>query len=612
MAIIHLCHQQDVPMADLARLIMTDPAFVSRLLRAANGANASGRRPVASVQEALIALGLPAVRGLALEFSLVSGQSQGVCREFDYPAYWSASLACAISMQSIIEHVQAATPEEAFVIGLLSRIGELALATLFPVEYAEVLRESRQAGGASLKELEQRAFVMDHAELTAAYLADLGLPKILYEPVYYHENIEAASFPVGSRPERLSRSLALSRHIAGLCLASEEDKAAGLPQLFRLGAGLGIGPEELTHIFDKVAPAWHEWGEMLQLRTELLPPLEELVRNPPSVPGETRETRTGSLSTNSLRVLVVDDDPVMRALVRKVVEKAGHEVFEAVNGKEGLEQAMVCHPQMMIVDWLMPEMDGMGLTRALRRTRVGRGIYVLILTSLEDDEFLIEAFENGVDDYLAKPLKQRVLAARLRAGQRVVGLHQEIEKDREELRRAAADLAISNRRLQEAALTDPLTVLPNRRYAMERLNQEWSGSQRAERPLSCLLIDLDGFKPVNDTYGHDVGDALLRQAATVLKRGLREQDVLCRIGGDEFLAICPGTSLEQALVCAERVRSAMEESVFKHAGRDLGITVSIGVAVRNAQLQNVDALIKRADESLYLAKQRGRNCIATS
>jgi diguanylate cyclase (GGDEF)-like protein len=314
----------------------------------------------------------------------------------------------------------------------------------------------------------------------------------------------------------------------------------------------------------------------------------------------------------TLRVLVVDDDPVMRALVRKVVERAGHEVFEAQDGRSGLNKAIELRPQMMIVDWLMPEMDGMALTRALRQTRGGRGIYVLILTSLEDDEFLIEAFENGVDDYLAKPLKQRVLAARLRAGQRFVRLHQEIEKDREEIRRFAGELAVTNRRLQEAALTDPLTGLPNRRYAMERLQQEWAVSQREERPLACLVIDVDEFKPINDTCGHDVGDLVLRQAASALKRGLREQDVLCRLGGDEFIAICPGTTLEQALICAERVRGSMEETAINNGALRHKLTVSIGAAVRTAALENVDALIKRADEALYRAKASGRNCVATA
>ena len=613
LAIIHMTQQTDVETRDLARLVQTDPAFVGRLIKAANAANGVGRRPVASVQDALLVLGQPAVRGLALGFSLVSGYGGGTCRNFDYEAYWSGSLVCAIAMQFIAQRTRATTPEEAFSAGLLARIGELALATLFPAEYSAILGEYRQRGDVALTELEQRELVMDHCELSAAMMADWGLPKVFFEPVYYHENIEAATFPAGSRPAVLARSLALARQIAAVCLAPDAERGGGMQRLFERGLAVGFAAEELTQLCDKVAENWKTWGDMLQLRTGNLPSFEDLARAPVAPPArEEAEEDTLRRDLGKLRVLVVDDDPVMRALVRKVVEKAGHEVFEAPDGKSGLDRALELRPQMMIVDWLMPEMDGMALTRALRQTRAGRGIYVLILTSLEDDEFLIEAFENGVDDYLVKPLKQRVLGARLRAGQRVVRLHQEIEKDREEIRRFAGELAVTNRRLQEAALTDPLTGLPNRRYAMERLQQEWSLSLREERPLACLVIDVDEFKPINDNCGHDVGDLVLRQAAAALKRGLREQDVLCRLGGDEFIAICPGTTLEQALICAERVRSSMEEALLNNGALKLTVTVSIGAAVRTETSGSVDALIKHADEALYLAKQRGRNCVATA
>jgi diguanylate cyclase (GGDEF)-like protein len=269
-------------------------------------------------------------------------------------------------------------------------------------------------------------------------------------------------------------------------------------------------------------------------------------------------------------------------------------------------------PHVMIVDWVMPEMDGMELTRALRQTKIGRAIFIMILTSFEDDERLIEAFENGVDDFMPKPLRPRVLAARLRAGQRIIKLQQEIERDREEIRHFAAELAVTNRRLQEVALTDVLTGFPNRRYGMERMQQEWAASVRAGRTLACLMIDLDDFKQINDTYGHDVGDNVLKKMAAALKKGLRTQDVICRIGGDEFLVICPDTGLQAALVCAERVRRSVEILPVTTGMLQLKCTVSIGVAAREAGMGDPDALIKRADQGAYLAKQRGRNRVATA
>ncbi len=234
----------------------------------------------------------------------------------------------------------------------------------------------------------------------------------------------------------------------------------------------------------------------------------------------------------------------------------------------------------------------------------------MLLTGLDDDQHLIRAFDAGVDDYLTKPLRPKVLSARLSAGFRVVRLQDEIERDREEIRRFAAELAVSNRRLQEAALTDPLTGFPNRRYVMERLEQEWAASLRSKRPLACMVVDLDAFKPINDRYGHDIGDIVLKQAAQALKRGLRTPDVVARLGGDEFLVICPDTTLTAALACAERVRHSVESMVIPTGDLRLDSTVSIGVAVRDEGMETSDALVKCADQGLYLAKEKGRNRVA--
>src|SRR5690606_10336971 len=204
----------------------------------------------------------------------------------------------------------------------------------------------------------------------------------------------------------------------------------------------------------------------------------------------------------------------------------------------------------------------------------------------------------------------RVLAARLRAGLRDVRLQQELERDREELRRFAAELAVTNRQLQEVALTDTLTGLRNRRYAIDRMEQEWAAAMRSGRPLSCMVIDFDGLKDINDSLGHDAGDAALQKAAEALRSAVRGQDVICRIGGDEFLAICPGSGLDAAAACAERLRQAVSDTVLELHGGTWPVTVSIGVADRDHGVVNVDALMKLADQGAYLAKQGGRNSVA--
>lgn len=613
LTIMHLSQRDDVSMVELARVIKTDPAFVGRLLKAANGVNALGfgHRPIVSVQDALVVLGVPAVRTLALSFSLMSEYSKGNCRNFDYRGYWSTSLACAIALQAITARTRAGAPEETFSVGLLARIGELTLATLYAEAYSDLLGENAGVPAESLVEEERRAFALDHRELTAAMLADWGIPKVYTGPVYAHEAEDNSAFPEGSRQHVLTQSLVLARHIAQICVAQEAQRPGLVGRLLLLGSRISIEENALTTLCDRVVEEWQQWGALLNVATKPVPPFNQMVHTLPGSEGDASDL-AGAAESQRIRVLIVDDDPAMRALLRAALQKIGNEVVEAPNGRAGLELALETQPHMMVVDWVMPEMDGMELTRALRQTKIGRGIFIMVLTSFEDDERLIEAFDNGVDDFMPKPLKPRVLVARLRAGQRIIKLQQEIERDREEIRRFAAELAVSNRRLQEVALTDVLTSFPNRRYAMERMQQEWAASARSGRPLACLMVDLDEFKAINDTYGHDVGDTVLRQTSGALKRGLRTQDVICRTGGDEFLVICPDTSLQSALVCAERVRRSVESLPITTGMLQLKGTVSIGVATRDAGMNDADALIKRADQGAYLAKQRGRNRVATA
>lgn len=614
LAIIRLTRRSDVSMAELSRIIKTDPAFVGRLIKATNTGNYAGRRPVASVQDALTVLGLPAVRTLALGFSLISTYRNGACRNFDYQGFWSASLVAAIAMQALARQTRCAQPEEAFCLGLLARIGELALATLHPDEYSLVLGQIMVERGQTLAGLERSAFAMDHNELTAAMLADWGLPKIFSDVAYHCEERGDSAFPEGTRPWLLVQALAISQYVATICMAADHLRSTLMPRLFLLGSRLETDAETLSATCDQITQSWREWGGLLDLATRDVPSFEELAKAPSApriLPApEVETTLHAEIPPNRLRVLVVDDDASMRSVLRAMLAHEGHEVFVATNGREALELSLECQPHMMITDWMMPEMDGIELIRTLRQARVGRGMYVLLVTSMGDEDRLIEAFENGVDDFMSKPLNQRVLSARLRAGQRVIRLQQEVERDREEMRRFAAELAVTNRRLNDVALTDSLTGFANRRCAMDRMAEEWSSAKRHERPLSCMVIDVDEFKQVNDTYGHDVGDLVLRQVSASIKDALRGQDVIARMGGDEFIAICPDTGLTQAMVCAERARHVVEAVTIRTGMLQLRVSVSIGVAELASEMVGSDALVKAADQGLYLAKQRGRNRVA--
>ena len=633
LAIIKLIQRESSSIDDLTRVVKTDPAFVGRLIKAANSRAAHGRRAVASVHEALMVLGLPAVRTLALGFSLLSNYRGGACKGFDYERYWSGCLVYGIAMQAITQRTRIAAAEETFCLGLLARVGELALATLYPEDYGRVLGRMVEFRDLSLLQLEQKAFAMDHRQLTSAMLSDWGMPRIFYETAYFAELPEESDYPDGSRERVVVQSLYLAGYIAEVCIAAAPERPNLMRRLFEIGGHLAFDRATVTELCDLVVSEWHAWGQLLALQAEDVPSFDELAvrgeelaaqrvdlsdevqmsdRHGAEAAGPVLGTDTPGFGSAAMRVLLVDDDASMRGIVRKVLETVGHRVMEAGDGRIGMEMALEFQPQLMIVDWVMPEMSGLELTRALRQTKIGRAIYILIMTSLDDDDRLIEAFENGVDDFMNKPINPRVLAARLRAGQRVIRLQQEVDRDREEIRRFAAELAVSNRRLQEVALTDALTGFPNRRYAMDRIQQEWQVSSRTRRALSVMVVDVDHFKHYNDSHGHDVGDAVLKRVATVVKGALRAQDVVARTGGDEFLVICPDTNLDAAFACAERVRFAVENARMPINGVSLRISLSIGVASRDGQMSEPDALIKRADQALYLAKEQGRNRIMSA
>jgi diguanylate cyclase (GGDEF)-like protein len=311
-------------------------------------------------------------------------------------------------------------------------------------------------------------------------------------------------------------------------------------------------------------------------------------------------------------VLVVDDEPTSLRLVDALLKKEGHEVTTATNGHEALALALENPPQMVVTDWMMPGMDGVQLCRHLRSNDAGRDLYILILTGRSEEERIVEAFEAGADDHVAKPVNQKLLLARIRPGVRVIKLQESLRAQVRQKEEANRKLAVEKRRFKVASMTDALTELPNRRYAMKRLEKEWATSERSGLPLSVILLDIDHFKKVNDTYGHDVGDEVLKSTANAIHRVLRTSDTCTRMGGEEFLVICPGTPLDGAVLLADRIRAAVEANDVPWKGFDQRkVTISLGVGCTSlAGIDSIDELLKIADEAVYPAKGQGRNRVA--
>ena len=598
LAIMEICQREDATLGDVARVVQTDPALSGRLLRLANsGGQAS--RAVASIDEAVMRLGMAAVSQLAMGFSLVDQYAQGPCQGFDYPSFWSHSLLMAVASQELGALVRVASPDELFSCGLLSQIGALAMATAYPAGYAAILQQ--QARGEALLALERECLAVDHIEFTAAILDDCGIPKALVEPVCNHEAPEKSGFVEGSRPYQITHLFFLARRMADLGLTTETERHGKLSELMRLGGKIGLDADALGEMFDRVVQHWQEWGELLKLPVAELPTFDAMANAP--VPRPEQESPIGKR-----RVLLVEDEPTTRMLTEAVLRQTlGCNVYTAENGKGALALALEVMPQIVITDALMPVMDGFEFCRALRATGWGQSMYVIMLTGVEMEEKVVEAFEAGVDDYVTKPVNIRSLNARMRAALHYVALLENWEHDRAQLKQFAAELAISNHRLERTAMTDLLTGLSNRRAGMEDLDKAWSVSLRADQPVAALVIDVDHFKMINDRHGHAVGDLVLQEVAKALQASARKHDNVSRLGGEEFLVICRNADPRSAMLAAERLRKMVRALKINFEGVDIQISVSVGMASREVGMENADDMVRGADKALYAAKHAGRD-----
>ncbi len=605
LAILEISRREDASLEEVARVVQTDPALTGRLLHQANAVARSGRAVVA-VNEAVLRLGLSAVRQLAMGFSLIDQYSTGSCGGFDYPRFWSRSLLMAVASQELCAVLRLASPDELFACGLLAQVGCLALATVYPAEYAAILEQQPQQE--QLLALERERLGVDHDEFTVAILADCGIPNALAEPLRFREAPDASGFAEGSRPYQLCHLFHTAGRLTDLGLCGRGQWHGKIAELMRLGGMIGLDAEGLGGLFDRIVAQWQQWGSVLQVPAGELPPFGQIASAP--APRIDEENGAGAARR---RVMVVDDDAVTRLVMEAMLrDHLGCAVVTADNGRAALALGLESMPQIVITDWLMPEMDGLEFCRALRATDWGRSMYVIMQTGLEDEDRIVEAFEAGVDDYLTKPVGPRALGARMRAASHYVDLLEAWERDRAQLKRFAAELAISSKRMEHAALTDLLTGLPNRRAGMEALAKAWSGSQRNGQPLAVLEIDVDHFKSINDRHGHAVGDVVLQQVAKGIQGAARRQDSVSRVGGEEFLLVCNDAGPKTALLAAERLRRTVSELEIHTAGLGIRLTVSIGVANREPGMVDPDQMVQAADRALYAAKNAGRDRVCIS
>ncbi|HPW27896.1 MAG TPA: diguanylate cyclase [Rhodoferax sp.] len=597
MAIMQACQREDTTVASIAALVQTDPSLTGRLLQRANAAAVSGRA-ILAISDAVGRLGLQSVRHLALSFSLIDQYNSGQCAEFNYSGFWSHSLLMAVAAQELGKVLRLGASDEMFTCGLLSRVGLLALATAYPTEFSEILKKSLD--GVELICAEQQLLRTNHLQMSGVLLGQWGVPEIFVDAVLNHEDPVNAPLIEGSRLWQLSRVLHLAKQLADFLVSPTEESAYVMPKLVLMSGQMGIAVSEFETCVDTIVVNWNDYGHQLSIQSHQVAPFSKLVQI------QVRPDQATNLDW--LRVLIVEDDPIVSDLLEAWLrDECRYTVMTARNGQEALAVAMDYQPHVVISDWLMPVMDGLELCTALRSSAWGENIYVLMLTSVSEENELYRAFDAGVDDYLVKPVNLRALSARLKAAWRYVRLRDAWERDHSRLTTAAAELALTNRRLQEAALSDPLTGLANRRAGLTVLSQAWSASVRYGHLLSVIMIDIDHFKLINDTHGHAAGDLVLQQLSQCFRTTARKEDSVCRWGGEEFLMICPNVGALECVRMAERLRRLVEQIHINNEGKVIQVTISAGVASWSVQSKHVEQMLGQADKALYEAKDGGRN-----
>ena len=296
-----------------------------------------------------------------------------------------------------------------------------------------------------------------------------------------------------------------------------------------------------------------------------------------------------------MKVLVAEDEKISRLRLEKFLVGIGCEVISCEDGLEAWDIIKSDDaPHFLILDWMMPGMDGMELCRKVREMNREPYTFIMLLSSKGEQEDVINGMEAGADDYIVKPFNQNELKVRLRAGSRIVQLNE--------------DLLSARNILEKQAINDALTGMFNRHYMVEVLAKEFSGALRYQTELTCLLLDLDYFKEINDNYGHPFGDFVLREFADCIKQEARKMDIPFRYGGEEFMLLLPNTDVGGARYVAEKIRITCEQKTFDDGTNSAKATVSIGIAsVKLNKPLEAKELIAYADKALYRAKAEGRN-----
>jgi diguanylate cyclase (GGDEF)-like protein len=297
-----------------------------------------------------------------------------------------------------------------------------------------------------------------------------------------------------------------------------------------------------------------------------------------------------------MKILIAEDDLITSRILGKNLQSWGYEVVLAGSGEQAWQALGDSNLRLAILDWMMPGMDGIEICKKIRRRKKYKYTYIILLSAKDRKQDIIAGLSSGADDYMAKPVNFLELRARLQTGKRIIDLEDK--------------LLCVQKQLKDLASRDSLTKLWNRTEILRFLREELDRTQREKKPLGVIMLDIDYFKRINDSFGHEIGDLALLQVVSRIKRKVRKSDKVGRYGGDEIIVILPSCGLAEIRKISERLRASVARRGLKTDLETIPVTISAGCASSENRLQpSAEKLIKAADTALLKAKNQGRNCI---
>ncbi|MDE2624763.1 MAG: diguanylate cyclase [Betaproteobacteria bacterium] len=579
-----LLQSPDSGLKEIAAVVKSDPTLTVRLLRLANRPGNGAVRPAVAVEEALVRLGLNAAVHLAAGLSVLDNALSN--QEGEVAAYLTLcqrSLAAAVVSEWLCGQPGVpAGSAEMFTCALLARVGQLALLRFYPDAYSGFLSSSRRPE--ELLHLERQHFGVDHVAINMALLNEWGFPGVLVDVIRLAEAGQD-DLSANDRKGIMAQILRASWDLAPL-LVEQAPEEALLPPLQEILTLLGVNPnaDALHKASGQVRHCWQLWCEDRGLTG--------------TDDGDAGAVAAGQPGALAIAFFLAPNEPRpdwvaalegagYRLLAAPTFEMAGRQL---TTGHADLLVAMLCSAQQEAQAPLLAALSG------------SHGHAVILLQDVPDQGAQAHLLGLGIDAVLPCTVGSELLLAQVARAAQHVRLNQMLEAERASHRRILSQLAVTTRRLHRQTLTDPLTGLANRRMADAFLKRHWAQAERRQTPLGCLLLDLDDFKQINDSFGHDAGDRVLVELASILKRQVRQEDLAVRLGGDEFLMICPLARESDLEVLCKRLLAAAAKLNLETGP----LRFSTGLAERDPHVMKTpEDLLRAADQKLMRIK-RGR------